>query len=115
VTLPAPRPPEPSPGGGRAADEKLPAFNLPPNKPDGFDPYKSRANAARDAARELNNQRSRVPPSVAPSLTADERLRRDAARSFDPLCNQSIDQIFPSGPKAPRDDKLDEKCRSLRQ
>ena len=106
--LPLPVPPE-------KRDEKLPAFDLPPNKPDGFDPYKSRANAARDAAREIDSRRYRVPPSVAPSLTADERLRRDTARSFDPLCNQSVDPLFANAPKAPRDEKVDERCRRLRE
>lgn len=88
---------------------------MPPARPEGFDPYKARSDAAREAARELNSQRSRVPPSVAPSLTADERLKRGLAEAFDPLCNQSVDQVFPNTPKAPRDEKVDERCRSLRK
>jgi hypothetical protein len=88
---------------------------MPPARPEGFDPYKARADAARDAARELNSQRSRVPPSVAPSLSAEERLRRDAAEAFLLLCNQSVDQVFSNLPKAPRDEKLDERCRALRK
>ena len=59
----------------------MPAFNLAPNS-DGFDPYKSRANAARDAARELNNQRGRVPPSVAPSLSERERMAKNIDESW---------------------------------
>ncbi|MFO1343813.1 MAG: hypothetical protein U1F05_11915, partial [Burkholderiales bacterium] len=112
VTVPSP---VPLPVPPEKREEKPPAFDLPPGKPEGFDPYKARANAARDAARDIDRRLYPVPPSVAPSLTADQRLRRDAARSFDPLCNQSVDQVFPNAPKAPRDDKLDEKCRPLRQ
>jgi hypothetical protein len=84
-------------------DEKLPAFDLPPNKPDGFDPYKARSSAARDAARDLNNQRSRVPSSVAPSITDDEKLRRNVGDSFLPPCPLPIDKVLavPKAPNAP--------------
>lgn len=107
--------PAPLPVPPEKREEKLPAFDLPPGKPEGFDPYKARSNAAKDAAREIDKRLYPVPPSVAPSLTADQRLRRDAARSFDPLCNQSVDQVFPNAPNAQRDERVDEKCRPLRK
>jgi hypothetical protein len=59
---------------------------LPPNKPEGFDPYKARSNVARDVARELDNRRPRVPPSVAPSLTERERMARDVENAIREDC-----------------------------
>jgi hypothetical protein len=59
---------------------------MPPAKPEGFDPYKARSDVARDVARELNNQRSRVPPSVAPSLTERERMARDVENAIREDC-----------------------------
>lgn len=59
---------------------------MPLAKPEGFDPYKARSDAARDAARELNNQRSRVPPSVAPSLTERERMARNVENAIREDC-----------------------------
>ena len=59
---------------------------MPPAKPEGFDPYKARSDAARDAARELNSQRSRVPPSVAPSLNERERMARDVENAIREDC-----------------------------
>ncbi len=104
VSLPAPRTGDgtvatpPSAGSERAPG--LPAGNI-----DGFDPYKSRTNVARDVARDLNNQRGRAPPSVAPSLTADQRFRRAVADAFLPPCPQSADIVLPKAavpsPQAP--------------
>lgn len=101
VTLPSPRTGDGLPSGvpGATGNERLPAFNMPPAKPEGFDPYKARSDAARDAARELNSRRSLVPPSVAPSLTQRERLEREIDESFLPLCPLSDAGLFaPSAP-----------------
>jgi hypothetical protein len=88
VTLPSPRA-----GDGvnaastaGAGNEKLPAFNLPPARVDGFDPYKSRAAVARDAARDLNSRGPLVPPSVAPSLSERERMARDVEAAIRADC-----------------------------
>lgn len=78
----------------------MPAFDLPPNRPEGFDPYKARSNAARDAAREIDNRRYRVPPSIAPALTDDEKLRRNVGDSFLPPCPLPIDKVL-AAPKPP--------------
>jgi len=59
---------------------------MPPAKPEGFDPYKARTDAAREAARELNSRRSLVPPSVAPSLSERERLARDVENAIREDC-----------------------------
>ena len=66
---------------------------MPAARPEGFDPYKARSDAARDAARELNNQRSRVPPSVAPSLTERERFARDVENAIRPDCKDAAKDI----------------------
>jgi len=94
VSLPAPRTGDgtvATPAG--ASTERAPG--LPSGNIDGFDPYKSRSAVARDAARELNNQRGHAPPSVAPSLTADQRFRRAVADAFLPPCPQSADVVLP--------------------
>ncbi len=82
---------------GASADR---APGLPSGNIDGFDPYKSRSAVARDAARDLNNQRGRAPISVAPSLTSDQRFRRAVADAFLPPCPQSADAVLPK-PAAP--------------
>lgn len=91
VTLPSPGAGSStgSPSSGATGSEKLPAFDLPPGKQEGFDPYKARSAVARDVARELNNQRSRVPPSVAPSLSERERLARDVENAIRPDCSET--------------------------
>ena len=88
VTLPSPRLGEAVPAGtpGATGSERFPAFNMPPAKPEGFDPYKARSDAAREAARELNSRRSLVPPSVAPSLTERERMARDVESAIREEC-----------------------------
>jgi len=70
-------------------EEKLPAFDLPPGKPEGFDPYKARANAARDAARDIDRRLYPVPPSVAPSLTERERFAREVENSVRKDCSET--------------------------
>ena len=78
VSLPSPRTGDgtvAAPAG--SSGDRAPASALPAGNIDGFDPYKSRTAVARDAARDLNNQRGRAPPSVAPSLTERERFARD--------------------------------------
>ena len=104
VSLPAPRTGDGTlatpPGVGGERMPGLPSGNI-----DGFDPYKSRSAVARDAARDLNNQRGRAPPSVAPSLTADQRFRRAVADAFLPPCPQSAEAVLPKptvpSPQAP--------------
>jgi hypothetical protein len=71
-----------------AGNEKLPAFNLPPARVDGFDPYKSRAAVARDAARDLNSRGPLVPPSVAPSLSERERMAKNVDESWRIDCQE---------------------------
>ena len=94
VSLPAPRIGDgimATPPG--ASGERAPG--LPSGNIDGFDPYKSRSTVARDAARDLNNQRGRAPPSVAPSLTPEQRFQRAVADAFLPPCPQLADVVLP--------------------
>jgi len=80
--VPLPTPPE-------KREEKLPAFDLSPGKPDGFDPYKARSSAAKDAAREIDKRLYPVPPSVAPSLTERERFARDVEGAVRKDCSET--------------------------
>ncbi len=88
VSLPGPRTTDGARAtpGAPAAGERSPSSGLLPGNIDGFDPYKSRSSVARDAARELNNQRGRAPTSVAPSLNERERFDRSVGDSYLPPC-----------------------------
>jgi enoyl-CoA hydratase/carnithine racemase len=80
--------PAASPAAG-AGNEGKPGDALRPGLIDGFDPAAARRNAARDAARALNAQRSNVPPSVAPSLSERERMAKNVENAVLPDCSET--------------------------
>jgi len=95
VTLPSPRAGDGANAASTAGsgNEKLPAFNLPPGKSDGFDPYKSRAAVARDVARDLNSRGPLVPPSVAPSLSERERMAKNVEGAIRADCKDVGEKV----------------------
>jgi hypothetical protein len=72
-----------APGSGSVESPRLPAFDLPPGRGADTD---TRRSAIRNALREADGRRGRVPPSVAPSLSERERFARDVENALRKDC-----------------------------